>query len=138
MRFLFINKHRDFGLLILRIGLGLTFILIHGYTKLSGGTGAWIKYGESMKYLGITFLPEFWGFMSAFVEFFGGVVLVTGLFFRPGMILLSINMIVAFLSVYGRTGAITQSTYPLEILVVMIALFFTGPGKYSLDERLFK
>jgi uncharacterized membrane protein YphA (DoxX/SURF4 family) len=40
--------------------------------------------------------------------------------------------------VYGRTGAINQSTYPLEILAVMIALFFTGPGKYSLDEKWFK
>jgi putative oxidoreductase len=134
----FINKFRDLGLLILRLCLGLTFTIIHGYPKLAAGAEGWKKFGESMKYLGITFYPEFWGFMPGFAEFFGGIILLTGLFFRPGMLLLIINMLVAFLSMYGRTGAINQSTYPLEILAVMIALFFTGPGKYSLDERLFK
>lgn len=134
----FIDKFRDLGLFILRLGLGLTFTIIHGYPKIAGGAEGWKKLGEAMKYLGITFYPEFWGFMSAFAEFFGGIILLTGLFFRPGMLLLIINMLVAFISMYGRTGAVSQSVIPLEILIVVIALFFTGPGKYSLDEKLFK
>lgn len=138
MLFSSLNKYRDVGLLILRIGVGFTFIFLHGYSKITAGVEGWRNYGGAMKIVGITFAPEFWGFMSAFSEFFGGILLFIGLLFRPAMLLLVINMAVAFASTYARTGTISQSAWPLEILTLMVALFIIGPGKYSLDQLLFK
>jgi putative oxidoreductase len=138
MLFSSLNKYRDVGLLILRIGVGFTFIFLHGYSKITAGVEGWRNYGGTMKIVGITFAPEFWGFMSAFAEFFGGILLFLGLLFRPAMILLVINMAVAFASTYTRTGTISQSAWPLEILTLMVALFIIGPGKYSLDQLIFK
>lgn len=138
MLFSSLNKYRDVGLLILRIGVGFTFIFLHGYSKITAGVEGWRNYGGAMKIVGITFAPEFWGFMSAFAEFFGGILMFLGLLFRPAMILLVINMAVAFASTYGRTGTISQSAWPLEILTLMVALFIIGPGKYSLDQLIFK
>jgi len=60
----------DIGMLTLRLGSGLIFIFIHGLGKITGGPEHWAKIGGSMSNIGINFLPEFWGFMAAFSEFF--------------------------------------------------------------------
>jgi len=129
--FKFLDKYKDLGLLIIRIGLGLMFIFIHGWPKLSGGAPKWEQMGGAMKHFGITFAPVFWGFMDAFAEFFGGISLLLGVFFRPMMILLTINMFVAF---YGGIGGPWSGIqYPFEIFTVILAMFILGPGKYSID-----
>jgi len=130
----FLDKYKDFGLLIVRIGLGLTFILIHGWPKLSGGAPKWEQMGSTMRHFGITFAPVFWGFMDAFAEFFGGVSLLLGLFFRPMMLILAINMFVAFFG--GIGGPWSGISYPLELFIVILGLFFIGPGKYSIDNLI--
>ena len=55
------------GLLILRIGIGIMFML-HGAPKLLGGPEQWEKQGRVMQNLGIDFLPAFWGFMAGFSD----------------------------------------------------------------------
>ena len=132
----FLNKHKDLGLLVVRIGLGLAFLLIHGLPKLQGGPERWQALGASMSTLGITFAPQFWGFLSAFVETAAGVVLIFGLFYRPFLPLLIINMIVAVASNIG--GQWLKVAYPLEMLIFGFLLFMLGPGKYSLDNLFFK
>ena len=72
----------DYGLLIIRIGIGVMFML-HGYPKLLGGAEMWEKIGGSMGNIGIHFAPTFWGFMASFAEFAGGLCLVVGFLFRP-------------------------------------------------------
>lgn len=59
------------GLLLLRIGIGITFIL-HGWPKLAGGVAYWEAVGKAMEVVGITFAPAFWGFMAGFAETAGG------------------------------------------------------------------
>ena len=67
-----LNINIDIALLILRVGIGIMFIL-HGYPKMMGGMEKWILLGSyGMSSLGIDYFPAFWGFMSAFSEFFGG------------------------------------------------------------------
>ncbi|KRP08190.1 MAG: hypothetical protein ABR95_01910 [Sphingobacteriales bacterium BACL12 MAG-120813-bin55] len=122
----------DFGLLLLRLGIGASFIIHHGYDKIAD-PGRWKGLGEQMSLLGIDFLPEFWGFMAAFAEFFGSIFLALGLFTRPATLLLSITMLVAVLK---HQTAVEGFAYPLEMLVVFLSLFLIGPGKYSLDKRL--
>jgi len=136
MLFSSLGKYKDFGLLVPRLGIGLIFFFVDGLPKLQGGPEKWTVLGASMSHVGITFAPEFWGFMSAFVEAAGGVVLVLGIVYRPVLVLLIINMFVASYSMIG--GGLAKASYPIETLVIIVSLFILGPGKYSLDYLFFK
>lgn len=126
-------KYPDFALLLLRVGLGAAFMILHGWGKISNPQ-AWERLGSNMSNLGITFLPAFWGFMAAFTEFFGAAFLLLGLFTRPAAALLSFTMLVAMLK---HLMAAEKYSYPLELMVVFSAIMFLGAGRYSLDHYLF-
>ena len=131
----FLDKHRDIGLLILRIGFGLMF-LYHGLPKLFGGPEKWEGLGGAMATFGITFIPAFWGFMAAISEALGGLCLILGLFFRPACILLTITMVVAAASHLGRGEGVRGAAHALKAGTVFLSFILIGPGKYSLDEKL--
>ena len=124
------------GLLLLRIGIGIMF-MIHGFPKITGGVEKWTALGGSMSSFGIDFLPGFWGFMAAFAEFFGGLLIALGLFFRPAVLLLIITMIVATAKHASAGDGFGGYSHALESAIWFLGLLFTGPGKYSLDERFF-
>lgn len=126
---------RNIGLLILRLGLGLMFIL-HGYPKIFGGPEMWTEVGTSMQYVGINFAPMFFGFMAGIAEFFGGIFLLLGLFFRPSTILLIIVMAVATATHIGSGDPFSDYSHSIELGIVFISLLFIGPGKYNLDKKL--
>ncbi len=77
-----LGKGSDAGLLILRVGIGVMF-MIHGWPKLSGGPEVWVKLGGAIGVFGITFAPTFWGLMAAVSEFAGGLMPALGLRNRP-------------------------------------------------------
>jgi putative oxidoreductase len=131
-----LNRYRDIGLLVLRIGIGVMFIF-HGYPKISGGPAMWGKIGTTVGIFGIHFLPAFWGFMSGFAEFFGGIFLIAGLFFRPITMLMTINMIVATSMHLNNGQGLAIASHAIEDGILFLSLILIGPGKYSLDE-LFK
>ena len=66
----------DTGLLIIRVGVGLSFIFLHGGPKFFGGPEVWERIGCGMGNLGIDFAPVFWGFCAAAAEFLGAICLV--------------------------------------------------------------
>lgn len=80
-----LEKHRDVGLLILRIGVGLGFFFYHGWEKLTGGPERWANVGGVMSRIGIDFGHTFFGFMAAISESLGGVLLAMGLFYQTGL-----------------------------------------------------
>lgn len=127
--------YRNIGLLMLRVGLGVAF-LIHGYPKVFGGPEAWVAYGTAMKYLGINTAPMFFGFLAGVTEFFGGVFLIVGLFYRPILVLLTITMLVATASKIGEGAGYPEISHPMKMAIVFISMFFLGPGKYSVDNRM--
>lgn len=129
-----LGKYRNTGLLLLRIGLGIMFI-IHGFPKLAGGPGGWTSLGGSMKVIGINFMPIFWGFMAAATETFGGFLLIVGLFFRPALILLIFTMAIAALVHFGQGEGLQGASHAIELGIVFIGLIFIGPGKYSVDKK---
>jgi len=129
-----LGKYRNTGLLILRIGLGVMFI-IHGFPKLAGGPSGWAGLGVSMKVVGIDFLPVFWGFMAAVAETFGGFLLIVGLFFRPACMLLVFTMAIAALVHFGKGDGLKGASHAIELGIVFFSLIFIGPGKYSVDKK---
>jgi len=129
-----LGNYKNFGLLIIRIGLGIMFIY-HGYPKLIGGEEKWTKIGATAGYVGIHFLPMIWGLLCALVETVGGVLLIMGLVFRPVCILLVLNLIVAVAAMFAKGEGLDGAAHALEDAIVFAGLIFIGPGKYSMDKR---
>lgn len=134
----FLNKHTGIGILVLRLVLGITFILDHGLPKLKGGPESWTKLGGAMANLGINFLPTFWGFMAMASEFFGAILLLLGLFTRTSSALLAFTMIVAMTQHLSRLDPWGKVINPMTLAAVFFLLIFLGGGKYSLDALFFK
>jgi putative oxidoreductase len=128
------GKYRDFGLLILRVGIGAMFVS-HGLPKMLGGPEMWKKVGGAMTYVGIDFVPVAWGFMAAFAETIGGACLVLGLFFRIACLFLLATMSVAATMHLGKGEGLKAASHAIEAGILFFSLLFTGPGKYSIDKK---
>jgi putative oxidoreductase len=129
------TKNVHLGLLIMRIGLGASFIA-HGLPKLMGGPERWERVGGAMKNLGITFLPAFWGFMGGFAECVGGLCLILGILWVPALLLLIFTMLVAMVSHISNGDSFGRISHPLEMGIVFIGLLLTGPGKHRISKKL--
>lgn len=129
-----LNKYRDWGLLFLRATAGLYLAFAHGWGKVAGGPEQWAGLGGTMEIFGLGFAPTFWGFMSAFAEFFCALLVVVGFLTRPAAIFVVINALVA--TTAHLTGAI-EGGPELAVLygIIFFSLIFTGPGRYSLDAQ---
>ncbi len=128
-----LGKYRDFGLLLLRVGVGAMF-LFHGLPKLLGGPARWEKLGAAMGYLGIYAAPVVWGFLAGASEFFGGLCLILGLFFRPAALLLAITMAVAANMHLARGDGLQGASHAIEAGILFFSLIFIGPGRHSVDR----
>lgn len=128
-----LTRFRDFGLLLFRLGFGLSFIYAWGWSKMIGGPKAWAKIGASMKLLGLDFLPTFWGFMAAFSECVGCLLFAIGLLFRPACGLLFCTMAVAVLVNLNSDG-FPKAWQAIHYALLFFCFLFIGPGKYSFDR----
>ena len=130
------NKCRNYGLLVLRIGVAYLIITNHGWDKITGGPDRWAGIGTfGMKHLGITFLPAFWGFMAAFSESIGTFLIGIGLGTRVAAGLLMITMLVA-VNMHITSG---EGSPEMALLYAFAsaALMLAGAGDFSLDKKLF-
>ena len=122
---------RDSAVLLLRVWLG-AMMIYHGYGKvferIDGFTEGVAKMGFPM--------PEFFAWAGALSEFGGGILLILGLFSRPAALFVSSTMFVAAF-VRHLDDPFGKKELALTYLVMAIALAITGPGKYSLDRKLF-
>jgi putative oxidoreductase len=125
------------GLFVLRIGIGIMYIY-HGAPKLAGGPERWEKVGMAMSHLGIDFMPAFWGFMAASSEFFGAVCLMLGLLFRPASFFMAFTMAVAATMHLKSGDGLLVASHAIENCILFISLFFIGPGRYAIDQKLFR
>lgn len=130
-----LDTYRDVGLLIVRMGLGISFMFAHGQGKLFAGPETWAQIGANAANVGLDFFPVFWGFMAGLAEFGGGLLLLLGFLFRPALFLLICTMITAAASHVAGTVP-GGPLHAVEMGIVFLALFFTGPGQYSLDAML--
>jgi len=126
---------RDLGLLLLRLGLGATFIM-HGYPKLfPSGPGGFAGYLQSLAFPA----PAFFAWVVSLVEFVGGIAMLLGLFARYVGVLMAIEMVVTSTRVKMAGGVPFISPrgtgWELDFLlfVIALALVFLGAGALSLD-----
>ena len=135
--FSFLDKYRDTGLLVMRVGLGVIY-LFHGWPKISGGPELWAKVGGAIDVVGIGFAPVFWGFMASCSEFFGALLLIFGLFSRPALAFMSFTMFIATVMLISSGQSYAVFSHPLKMVVVFLSLILIGPGRFSLDSKLSK
>ncbi|GAB5518676.1 MAG: hypothetical protein RhofKO_09270 [Rhodothermales bacterium] len=128
----YLDRYRDVGLLIIRLGLGLTLTFVYGLPKVLQGPDGWVALAAAG---GIGFAQVVFGFLGAMSEFLGGILLAIGFLFRPTLFFLFCTMLVATYSLYSEQVAFT---HPLELAIIFVGLFLTGPGRHSLDARFTK
>ena len=128
-----LERQRDLGLLLLRVGIGAMFVG-HGWPKMIGGPAKWEALGRAMEVFGIGFAPVFWGFMAAFAELGGGVLLALGIAFRPACALLLSTMIVASARHLTQGDGFGKASHAIEAAILFLSLLWIGPGAYRLSR----
>lgn len=126
-----LEKYHDVALLLLRIGVGVIFI-VAGWGKLTGIEGTQGFFGN----LGIP-LPGLMAWVVAIIEFFGGLMVLIGAYIRIPTLLMAIIMIVALLTT-KLGGEFSAARVDLLLMLMSSSLFILGSGKYSIDTMLNK
>jgi len=136
----FLGKLEAFGPLILRLMVGISFALFHGYGKLvpEGGFDGGGAFAERAKELA----PAFLLYVAAWTEFLGGIAVLVGILTRWAAIGLFIVMLYAIFGVHWQQGFLGEAgvggyekaaTYAAMCLAIMVI----GPGSLSLDRMFF-
>ena len=125
-----LNSLQPIGALLMRLILGVS-MAVHGYQKVLP-VSALHHYAHYVTTLG---LPYWLGYVSAYTEFIGGILLVLGLFTRLVAFLVAINMLVAFITV-GIHQGFGIYNYILALAVLAIILLFYGAGAIALDRKI--
>jgi len=118
------------AILLLRIGAA-SLMLTHGIPKLLKILEGDFSFGDP---IGIG--PTASLILVAFAEAICGTLVLIGLMTRVSLIPLIITMIVAVFVAHAG-DPFSDKELGLFFLITFIVLFLTGPGKYSLDRKLF-
>jgi putative oxidoreductase len=125
-----LNSLQPFGALLMRLALGVS-MAVHGYEKVIPH-GAMNHYVHYITSLGIN---HWLGYISAYTEFVGGILLILGLLTRFAAAMVAINMLVAFFYV-GIHQGFGIYNYILALVALGIMLTFYGAGALALDRKL--
>jgi putative oxidoreductase len=125
-----LNSLQPLGALLMRLALALS-MTVHGYQQVVPH-GALHHFAHYVATLG---LPYWLGYVSAFTELIGGILLAVGLFTRLAAAFIAINMLVAFFTV-GLHQGFGIYNYILSLAVIAIMLVFYGAGALALDHKI--
>ncbi len=129
--FNWLNRFQSLGALVMRLVLGIIMVR-HGYDKIIP-SGALYNFSHMVTRL---HLPVWLGYVSAFTEFFGGMLLIVGLLTRLAALMVAIDMAVAILKIHLHGGLMGPNSFafPLALFALGLMLVFTGCGWLGLDD----
>lgn len=127
----FLPRSTDLALLLLRLWLGLSMLILHGWPKLLKLTSGDHKFPDPLK-IGTT--PSLT--LAVVGEVVGAVLLILGLWGRISALSLAITMGVAWgmthqMKLTGEGSGELAFVY----LAGFLAIFFAGSGKFSVDKN---
>lgn len=124
----YLDRMQPLALLAMRLTLG-TIMVAHGSHKVYGHMQEYAGYIHS---LGI---PVWLGYVSAIVEFAGGILLIMGFCTRCAAFVVFLDMAVAIGKVHWKHGLLGAGgfEFPLALATLAFALFFLGGGAISID-----
>lgn len=125
-----LNKYKNYAPLLLRLGLAAVFI-VHGYNKLA----AIANTEEFFANINIP-LADFFAWIVAFVEFFGGILVAVGLYTRIAAGFIAIVMIFAMLLAKFAQGFVGGWEFDFTLFMVVLSLVLLGSGKLSIGHYL--
>ena len=135
------KTEQSLSTLPLRLIAGILFTA-HGGQKLFAWFGGYGLEGTGQWMESIGLAPGYlMALMAGSVEFFGGFLLLVGLFTRPTSFILAITMIVAIFTAHIDNGLFMAANgyeFALTLLAISISLMFSGSGKLSLDNEVAK
>ena len=130
----YLDRLQPLALLLMRLALG-AIMVAHGYGKVFGGLH---HHAQMVASLG---LPAWLGYVSAFTEFFGGLLILVGLFTRVAALGVGFDLFVAIWKVHLHNGLIGRPDRPgyefaLAAFALAFALIFFGAGPIAIDHVL--
>jgi putative oxidoreductase len=125
----YLDRLQPLALLVLRIVIG-TIMIAHGYAKVFGGFS---HVHDMVQHMGF---PGWMAYPLAATEFFGGILIIAGLFTRCVALAMLIDMSVAIWKVHFHNGLKGQGGYefPLSVAAIAFALVFFGGGPIAFDS----
>ena len=120
--------YNDLGILFLRVSIGLTMLLGHGWPKLANFTAKSLTFPDP---LGVGHQISLT--LTVTSEFFCSLALIVGIATRWVSIPLLITMLVAVFMVHGMDPW-QKKELPIMFAIGYATLIFTGGGKFSLDS----
>ena len=121
----------DFGLLVLRFFIGFMMLLGHGSDKLIRFAERAASFPDPLGLGSTTTLV-----LAVSAEFFCSLAIIFGFMTRLAVIPLMLTMLVAAFIVHGADPWAKQELAML-FLIPYLTLLLTGPGKFSLDRKIF-
>ncbi|UJR81099.1 DoxX family protein [Sandaracinus amylolyticus] len=115
------------GLLLLRVGVGMTMAIAHGWPKLERFMGPEPRFADPF---GLGEVPSL--ALAIFGELVCGVLIALGLGTRLAAIPFAFTMLVAVFVAHAADPW-SDKEHAFLFLVPAIALMITGPGRYSID-----
>lgn len=125
------SLNTDLAALLLRLAFGGLFVY-HGYTKFAAYEQILPMFGDL---IGIGSKLSF--NLVIFAELGCGFLVLIGLLARLAVVPIFIAMSVAFFMAHAQ-DTFQVKELPFLFLMLCIAIFVLGPGKYSVDSLLFK
>ena len=130
----YLDRSQPIALFVMRLALG-AIMVAHGYHKVFGGLH---QHAQMVASLG---LPAWLGYVSAFAEFFGGLLILVGFFTRAAALAVFLNLFVAIWKVHLPNGLIGTPGRPgyefaLAAAALAFALMFFGGGPIAVDHVL--
>jgi putative oxidoreductase len=125
----YLDRLQPLALLVMRLALGVVMVG-HGYHKVFGGLHHHVQFVQSLG------LPGWSAYLSAFAEFFGGLLVLIGLLTRAAAFAICVDMCVAIAKVHFHNGLMAEHGYefPLALAAIAFALIFFGAGPIAFDH----
>lgn len=128
----YLDRFQPLALLVMRLALG-AIMIAHGYQKVFHEL---THFAHAVGSMG---LPSWLGYVAAFTELLGGVLIFVGFFTRAAAFAVCINLCVALWKVHLHNGLMGSPDhpgyeFPLAAATLAFALICFGAGPIAIDH----